>query len=207
MPAATAPAVNQIDNIVASLRRAGEGGRRVAVIGAARDVGTTRNAITLARALARRARVVLVDLAFESPNIDVISNDPAAPGIADMVRGAASFSDIITRDRFSRVHLVATGQLEGNPKDLMESYMLLSAIDALAQSYDYLVVDAGAQSEVSIGPIAQITARAVLVVGEAPEGSVDALRDELLSSGFADVSIITGPPPRLEHVAGRTAAA
>jgi Mrp family chromosome partitioning ATPase len=193
--------------VVASLRRAGEGGRRVAVIGSARDVGTTRTAIALARALARRARVVLVDLAFVSPNIDVISNDPSAPGVADLVGGAASFGDIITRDRFSRVHLVAAGEVGDDPAGLMESYMLLSAIDALAQSYDYLVVDAGAQSDISIAPIAQITARAVLVAGDAAESSVDALREELLSAGFADVSVTTGPPPQLEHAAKRTAAA
>jgi polysaccharide biosynthesis transport protein len=203
----TGPKGSQIDGVVASLRRAGEGGRRVAVIGSARDVGTTRTAIALARALARRARVVLVDLAFVSPNIDVISNDPSAPGVADLVRGAASFGDIITRDRFSRVHLVAAGEVGDDPAGLMESYMLLSAIDALAQSYDYLVVDAGAQSDISIAPIAQITARAVLVAGDAAESSVDALREELLSAGFADVSVTTGPPPQLEHAGKRSAAA
>ena len=92
------------------LRQAGEGGRRVAVIGSARDVGTTLTAIALARSLARNARVVLVDLAFTSPNIDVISNDPSAPGIADLVRGTASFGDVITRDRFSRAHVVAAAR-------------------------------------------------------------------------------------------------
>jgi MinD-like ATPase involved in chromosome partitioning or flagellar assembly len=151
--------------------------------------------------------VVLVDLAFASPNVEVISNDPSAPGVADLVRGAASFGDIITRDRFSRVHLVAAGEVGDDPAGLMESYMLLSAIDALAQSYDYLVVDAGAQSDISIAPIAQITARAVLVAGDAAESSVDALREELLSAGFADVAVTTGPPPQLEHAAKRTAAA
>ena len=177
------------------------------MIGSARDVGTTRTAIALARSLARNARVVLVDLAFKAPNIDVISNDPSAPGVADLVRGAASFSDVITRDRFSRAHLVAAGRVEGDPNALLESYMLLSAVDALGQSYDYLVVDAGAQSDIAIGPIAQLTARAVLVAGDAPENSVSALRDQLLSSGFADVTVLTGPPPQLDHAANSSAAA
>jgi MinD-like ATPase involved in chromosome partitioning or flagellar assembly len=177
------------------------------VIGSARDVGTTRTAIALARTLARNARVVLVDLAFISPNIDVFSNDPSAPGIADLARGAASFSDIITRDKFSRVQLVAAGRVEGDAGALLESYVLLSAVDALAQSYDYLVVDAGAQSETSIGPIAQLTSRAVLVAGNTPAGSLGVLRDQLLSSGFADVTVLSGAPPGLDHAASRSAAA
>ena len=77
------------------------------MVGAVRNVGTTLTAIALARTLAREGRVVLIDLALGAPNLAVISNDPSAPGIADLVRGAASFSQIITRDRFSRVHLVA----------------------------------------------------------------------------------------------------
>jgi Mrp family chromosome partitioning ATPase len=189
------------------LRRAGEGGRRVSVIGCAHDVGTTRTAIALARTLARNARVVLVDLAFSSPNVSVISNDPSAPGIADLVRGAASFGDIITRDRFSRVHLVATGNAAGDPSALLESYVLLSAVDALGQSYEYLVIDAGAQSDTAIGPIAQLSARAVLVAGSAPEESVNALREQMLSSGFANVTILTGQPPGLDHASTSSAAA
>jgi MinD-like ATPase involved in chromosome partitioning or flagellar assembly len=170
-------------------------------------VGTTRTAIALARRLARNGRVVLVDLAFNSPNIDVISNDPSAPGIADLARGAASFNDVITRDKFSRVHVVAAGRADGNAGALLESYMLLSAVDALGQSYDYLVVDAGAQSDIAIGPIAQITTRAVLVAGNAPESSVGALRDQLLAAGLADVTVLTGPPPQLDHAASKSAAA
>ena len=196
-----------VDQIAAALRRAGEGGRRVAVMGTARDVGTTRTAIALARTLARNKRVVLVDLAFESPNVDVFSKDPAAPGVAELVRGQASFADIITRDKSSRVQLVAAGNVGADGEALLQSHMLLSAIDALGQSYDYMVVDAGAQSDAMIGPIAQLTSRAVLVAGDAAENSAGTLRDQLLSSGFADVTVLTGPPPELNHATTITAAA
>jgi uncharacterized protein involved in exopolysaccharide biosynthesis/Mrp family chromosome partitioning ATPase len=204
---AAVPKLEPVDQVAAALRRAGEGGRRVAVMGAARDVGTTRTAIALARTLARNKRVVLVDLAFESPNIDVFSKDPAAPGVAELVRGQASFADIITRDKSSRVQLVAAGNVGADGEALLQSHMLLSAIDALGQSYDYMVVDAGAHSDAMIGPIAQLTSRAVLVAGDAAENSAGALRDQLLSSGFADVTVLTGPPPELNHATTITAAA
>ena len=161
----------------------------------------------MARTLAKNKRVVLVDLAFDSPNIDVFSNDPSAPGVADLARGAASFGDIITRDKFSRLQLVAAGRIEGEGAALLESHMLLSAVDALGQSYDYLVVDAGAPSDTAIGPIAQVTARAILVVGDTPEETVEAARAQLLSSGFADVAVLTGTPPELNHATTSSVAA
>src|ERR1019366_2207504 len=89
-------AVSTVEQIAQSLRKAGDGGRRVTVVGAMRNVGTTYAAISLARALANDANVVLVDLAFGAPNLSIISTDPKAPGIAELVRGTASFGDIIT---------------------------------------------------------------------------------------------------------------
>ena len=171
-PAAAGPT---IDNIAAALHQLGEGSRSIAVIGSARNVGTTLTAIALARTLSRTARVVLVDLAFASPNIDVISNDPAAPGMAELVRGQASFGDVITRDRGSRAHLVTAGQVGGDAAGLLQSQMLWAAIDALSQSYDHLVLDAGAQSEIALQPVAATAPYAVLVGGDTPANALTAI--------------------------------
>ena len=88
---------------------------------------------------------MLVDLALGSPNVNVISDQPNAPGIADLVHGTASFGDIITRDRASRLHLVAAGQIGGDANTLIYSPLLAAAVGALAQTYDCLVVVAGCQ--------------------------------------------------------------
>lgn len=205
-PAPVSPTGAGINDIVASVRQAGDAGGQIAVLGAARDVGTTSTAIALSRNLARSARVVLVDLALNSPNIDVFSNEPTAPGIADLVRGAASFGDIITKDRFSRVHLVAMGQV-GDPGTLMQSPMLAAAVGALAQSYDHMVVDAGAVTEADLGLIASVAPWAVLVGGDTPAQSVEVLSGQLRASGFAGVSVTTGAPPPLDHAATQSTAA
>jgi len=202
-PASAGPT---IDSIAAALHQSGEGGRSIAVIGSARNVGTTLTAITLARTLARTARVVLVDLAFSSPNIDIISNDPAAPGIAELVRGQASFGDVITRDRGSRAHLVTAGQVGGDAASLLQSQMLWAAIGALSQSYDYLVLDAGAQSEIALASVAATAPYAVLVGGDTPAKALTALAGQLQSTGFAQVTILSGPPPMLEEAAAQSAA-
>jgi succinoglycan biosynthesis transport protein ExoP len=195
-----------IDQIVAALQQSGEAGRSIAVIGSARDVGTTLTAIALARSIARSARVVLVDLAFASPNIHVISNDPAAPGIAELVRGQASFGDIITRDQVSRAHLVATGQVGNDAAGLFESQMLWGAIGALRQSYEYLVIDGGAQSEIALVPFAAAASYAILVGGDTPANSLAAIAGQMQAAGFAEVAVLTGPPPALEQAVAQSAA-
>ena len=95
-----------LERLGRELNAAGEGGRRICVIGAARNVGTTMTAIALARSLAQRSSVALVELAVTSPNLSVIASDPAAPGLSELVQGAATFGQIITRDRYSRAHLI-----------------------------------------------------------------------------------------------------
>ena len=89
----------------------------------------------------------------------------------------------------------------------MSSHMLLSAVDALANSYDYLVVDAGAPPAVTAAPLVQIAPRAVLVTGDTPDAAATAFRDQLHAAGFADVTVLTGPPPPLDHAATSSAAA
>jgi MinD-like ATPase involved in chromosome partitioning or flagellar assembly len=126
--------------------------------------------------------------------------------MADLVRGAASFGDIITRDQFSSLHLVAAGRIEGEPDAFLGSDMLAGAVGALAQIYDYLVIDAGAQSDASTR-LAPMAPRAVLVGGAATYDTLQALSDRLRAQGFAGVTILTGPPPQIDHGASRSAAA
>ncbi|HZQ11528.1 MAG TPA: exopolysaccharide transport family protein [Pseudolabrys sp.] len=183
---------SSLDQIAARLRQAGEAGRRVAVVGTMRNVGTTFAAITLARTLAKDSNVVLVDLAFNAPNLSVISTDPKAPGIAELIRGAASFGDIITRDQYSRLHLVATGAVGGDAVALSASPMLMTVIEALARSYDHVVIDAGSAADAAVERFAPFAGNAVLVTGAPADAATRALRDRLTMSGFGDVSVLAG---------------
>src|SRR5215471_17303666 len=80
-------------------------GSRIVILGAERQAPVARMTIALARTLAEKARVVVVDLMFESPTLSAIAVDLDAPGIGDLVAGSASFTQIITRDRYSAAHL------------------------------------------------------------------------------------------------------
>lgn len=181
-----------VEQIAGQLRRAGESGRKVSVIGIAREAGTTYAAISLARALAESASVVLVDLAFGAPNLSVISTDPQAPGIAELLHGAATFSDVITSDQYSQVHLIATGNAGADGLALLGTAELAGVIEALARSYDFLVIDGGAATETPVEYLAGLSTQAVVVTGNASGADVNALRSRLAAAGMSGVSVTGG---------------
>ena len=127
---------------------------------------------------------MLVDLAFGAPNLSVISTDPNAPGIAELVRGTASFGDIITRDQYSNVHLVATGNVGSDAAALAASPMLATVIEALVHSYDHVVIDVGSAADVAVERFAPLSpARAVLVAADPANPATRAARDRADASG------------------------
>ena len=184
--------VSSVEQIARDLRAAGDAGRRVAIIGIVRNVGTTYAAIMLARALAQDANVVLVDLAFGTPNLSVISTEPNAPGIAELARGTASFSDVLTRDQYSRVHLIAAGNVGSDAALLSSSPILATVIEALGHSYEHVVIDAGAVSDGAVERIAPLAARAMLVAADPASTVTRTVRERILQAGFSDVTVVAG---------------
>lgn len=196
---ATAPAaaMETVEAVAKTLASLGESGRRITVIGTARNVGTTSAALALARSLlAHGGRVVLADLALTAPNLSVVSVDPYAPGFAELVHGTAAFGDIITRDKFSRLHLVSTGRVMGDAQIILSSPRLSVTLEALARAYDYIVIDAGAITESPVDLFARIAPRAILVAGDPAAPATESARAKLVAAGFADVTIVLGVPGR-----------
>ena len=185
-------AFSAIDELARSLRAAGEGGRRLAVFGVSRSVGTTLSAVTLARALGRDGRVVLVDLAVANPGLAAISTDPQAPGVAEVVRGTASFGDVITRDKLSRVHLIAAGQVGGDAAALPCSPRLAMMVEALARTYDHVIIDAGTAFEAAVDRVHGLAPRAVLVATEETAAPTTAARDRLAAAGYSEIAVLDG---------------
>jgi tyrosine-protein kinase Etk/Wzc len=196
-----------IDDIATALREAGEAGKRVAFISAAPGNGSTLTAIAVARALARDARVVMVDLALERPELASITLDPRTPGIADLVRGTASFAQIITRDRISRVQVVPAGRVGSDAATIFMSERLNIAIDALSRTYDHVVIDAGAAPYVPADRIARLASCGVLVAGDMTEEAANTMSDHLASAGFSDIAVFTGSAPTLDAQSIGSAAA
>lgn len=182
----------EIGQLAESLIAAGAGAKKVTVLGTASGDAITLSTLTLARHLARDARVVVVDLAASSPMIAAVSVDPTAPGLAELMQGQASFAQIITRDKLSRLHLVTTGR-PGFDRSLLQSPRVTLAIDALLRAYDHVIVDAGSAEDL---PAELLTANARAVV--VPDASMEAdartlMCEQLKAVGFSEVTMLSRP--------------
>jgi Mrp family chromosome partitioning ATPase len=196
MPPALGVPISAIEDIAGSLRDGGAAGRSVAVFGAGNDVDTSLAAITVARSLAKNARVVLVDLGAGNAEIRAISSDPSAPGLAELVSGTASFGNIITKDKLSPLHLISAGQSMTDEAAILGSRSLESTFEALARSYDHVVVDAGTVAGVALDRVAQIAPRALLVADALTSSATMSARERLRMAGYGDVTVLLGARTR-----------
>ncbi len=186
------PEPTEIEQLADQLRAKGEEARKITVLGTAPGESITLTALTLARLIARGARVVVVDLSAASPAMTEVSIDPSAPGLAELMLGEASFAQVITKDRLSQAHLVSSGR-PGSDRALLQSPRLTLAIDALLRVYDHVLLDAGTASDL---PAELLTARARAVVVPDASMATDAralMCDQLKAVGFSDVAMLSKP--------------
>jgi succinoglycan biosynthesis transport protein ExoP len=182
----------EIERLADDLRSAGDAARKITILGTASNESITLTALTLARLMVRDAKVVVVDLSASSPTIAAVSVDPAAPGLAELMQGEVSFSQVITKDRLSRVHLVSAGRPGSDPA-LLQSPRLTLAVDALLRVYDHVVLDAGTASDL---PAELLTRQACAVVVPDPSMTADArtlMCDQLKAVGFSGVTMLSKP--------------
>ncbi|WP_407170116.1 GumC family protein [Bradyrhizobium sp. ORS 111] len=191
-PPAHAQPVSELDELAARLVADGAAARKVTVLGTAGGESVTQTALTLARLMARQAKVVVVDLVASSPTMTAASVDPGAPGLAELMQGEATFAQIITKDRQSRVQLVSAGR-PGFDRAILQSPRLSLAIDALVRVYDHVLLDAGSAVDL---PAELLTAHAQAVVVPDAGMAQDARRlmvDQLTAVGFSDVTMLSKP--------------
>ncbi|MBI5261584.1 MAG: lipopolysaccharide biosynthesis protein [Bradyrhizobium sp.] len=189
----------EIEQLAEDLQYAGAAARKVTVLGTAPGESITLTTLTLARLLALTARVVVVDLAASSPTISAASVDSAAPGLAELMLGEASFSQVITKDRLSRLHLVSAGR-PGFDRTLLQSPRVTLAIDALLQAYDHVLLDAGGASDLP-AELLTTNARAILVPNTSmPAEARVSMCEQLRAVGFSEVTMLSQPVQSFEAV-------
>ncbi|MGM4906204.1 GumC family protein [Tardiphaga sp. 866_E4_N2_1] len=194
-----AAGVSEIEQLAQEFRAAGKSARKITILGTGHNDNIALTALTLSRILSRDAKVVLVDLASSSPTLEAVSNDPRAPGLAELMLGEATFGQVITKDRMSGLHMVAAGRA-GADRSLLQSPRLTMALDALLRVYDHVLLDAGTAADLPAGLLTD-QARAVVV----PEVtmSTDArqlMAEQLKAVGFADVKMLRSTPPANDPV-------
>jgi Mrp family chromosome partitioning ATPase len=120
----------------------------------------------------------------------VISSDPNAPGISDLVDGDTAVADVIMKDQMSTAHLIAAGQHVKSPTDVLSSQRLVLTLDALARSYDHVVIDGGAMQEAAADRFSQLAQTGILVVTDPRNVQAAGARQRLQAAGFTDVTML-----------------
>jgi polysaccharide biosynthesis transport protein len=144
-------------------------------------------ALALARTLAGGTKVVLVGLVPDAS--EAMELEANATGLAEVVRGAASFGQVIRGDNQSRLHLVAFGLPDCAIDTILNSRRFLTMIEALAKAYDHVVIDAGDLGGATLR-LAAIAPRGVLVASEDTQREAASGCRMLSGAGFADVAVM-----------------
>jgi succinoglycan biosynthesis transport protein ExoP len=160
------------------------------------SAGRPLGAVALARALARTdARVVLIDLRGDGADAVSMGEAPDLPGFADLLDGAASFAQVIFRDRRSRVHFIPSGTRALAPASL-DDEQLETVLSALTLTYDYVLIDA---SDDMIGAIGASCGIAMVVseFGAADPRTVKAFERvaEVSEARIMLLVVDSAPPP------------
>lgn len=188
-PVPQTAASEDLDRAVNALLSLGSSARKITVMGLSGSASTSMTALTLARAMAQRSGVVLVDISGGSSTIRSASVDPMAPGVSDLVQGSASFGQIICRDRSSSLQIVnsGTGMVDSS---VLRSPRLSMTLDALMRVYDHVILDAGSLDDAP-EQLVSAGAQAVLVSAVPMDESTQAaVERELFGVGFAGVTMI-----------------
>lgn len=183
--------MSELEEVVSDLQKAGEAARKITVLGVSEAGGTSLTALALARRMSREGSVVLVDASLKSGVLKTVVADPTAPGLSELVLGAASFGQIISKDRSSGAQIVTAGNATIDAS-MMHSPRLAMTIDALMRVYDRVILDVGSLDEVP-EQLAASNAYAVLVsAGELDGRTRNVIRDELKTAGFRGVTMMDG---------------
>jgi uncharacterized protein involved in exopolysaccharide biosynthesis/Mrp family chromosome partitioning ATPase len=120
-------------------------------------------AVVIARSFAaKKARVVVVDLAASGSSIEMLFGLPVGPGFVDLLTGSADFTKVIVRDPSSTAHLLRFG-FERNKISLeLLNQKTDAVLAALGNIYDVVIVHAGGTSSQATALVAKCQAALLL---------------------------------------------
>ncbi|RXT56603.1 hypothetical protein B6S44_05965 [Bosea sp. Tri-44] len=178
--------------LAASVNKASEGHAPLVLVldGAEPGEASPR---ALAQLLSERSRCILVDLASDS-------RDRA--GFSELLAGEAMFSDIITREEDSRLHEIAPGRA-GRAAVLAAPDIVDVALDALCETYDWVLVAAASTDEAEVlTPLLARAQGALVMAGHAGNGhAVEAAYRLTDLTGAPIALVMIDAPERVELVA------
>ncbi|MBE3096536.1 MAG: CpsD/CapB family tyrosine-protein kinase [Acidobacteria bacterium] len=116
----------------------------VLVTSAEKGEGKTVACLNLALVLAERQerRTVVVDCDLRACRVAKLMRIANAPGVADLLRGAARVEDVLCKTAYPNLFVIPAGEAgKGEVGDLLHRPELQETFSALRRQYDYVLLD------------------------------------------------------------------
>lgn len=140
-----AEAIRMLQANVLTARIGNRHARTVLIASAQSAEGKTTTAASLARMLAMAGyRTIMIDADMHRPALPTALGVPSQAGLAELLTGRAAFHHVITRDHMSHAHVMQAGSRLPNPTAALASAQMVSVLNALQQTYDFVIIDSPA---------------------------------------------------------------
>lgn len=93
-----------------------------------------------ARAMAGQ-KVILIDADLRKPTAHTLFGIARQPGLAELIGGSATLSQVRQKDKLTNLHLMPAGVIEGDTGGLLHSKRLETVINELREAYDTIIID------------------------------------------------------------------
>lgn len=144
--------------------REDDGPRILMITGPTSGVGKSFTAMNLAVLLGRAGkRVLLIDADLRRGRLNRAFGRPDGPGLAELVTGAAVASDLILKGVSDNVDLLRSGTAQ-DADELLERGDIRAVIHAIAETYEFVIMDSPPVLGVADTELLRTAADAVLLV-------------------------------------------
>jgi succinoglycan biosynthesis transport protein ExoP len=105
--------------------------------------GKSTAAMLLAASSASSGKqTILLDCDLRQRSTSKALRSKHQPGLSELLRGTAKFTDVITQDPVTKIYVLPAGSMAPNAADLLMSQGMLDLITVLRGTFDYIVMDA-----------------------------------------------------------------
>ncbi|GEB71099.1 MULTISPECIES: GumC family protein [Pseudoalteromonas] len=151
----------------------------IAITSSSPGEGKTTTSANLAMSLAQMGKVLLIDADLRKPSIAKRFDIPVFhPGLSNLIVGTEQLPECVHIDGQSGVAVMPSGQIPGNPLELLSSTQFSEVLDILKEKYDHIVIDTPPTQAVSDALVVAQNADSVIYVVKS-----DVTRIKLIKAG------------------------
>lgn len=120
----------------------GEGCRKLCITSSAAGEGKSITLVNLAISIAEAGdKVLLIDADLRRPALSRLLVEKATPGLSGILAEMEDWDEAIRKDIYPNLDILFSGETPPNPSELLGSEKMEELIEAMAQRYDYILVD------------------------------------------------------------------